>query len=230
MTLTELAAELFLYLVVFRRKVAARADLRVENVAHDLEMIVSRMDRRAEEDPVLADRYQRMRKVLVTIADGLVAGSDWDHALDYRAGHLLENRYYQSSEGGDSFFDELQKLPADRVEEREIFFTALALGFQGRLARQPEKRMDEKRKLFRGLPGKPVDAAEKLTPQAYDHTDGRDCTIPPVARFGRYAIILAGILLFLLILGRIVYHTQKASIEEKVEGLNTEAQWEGAGS
>ncbi|MBN2490928.1 MAG: DotU family type IV/VI secretion system protein [Planctomycetes bacterium] len=230
MTLTELVSELFLYLVVFRRKVAARADLQVTGVAHDLEMIVDRMDKNAEEDPAVAERYRRMRKVLVAVADGLVAGSEWEHALDYRTSCLLENRYYQSNEGGDFFYDELQRLAADRLEEREIFFTALALGFQGRLARQADKRMDEKRKLYRGLPGKLVDAGEKVTPQAYEHTDRRDCTIPPVARFGRYAILLAGILLFFLILGRVVYRTQKATIGETVNSLTSGAPWQGGGT
>jgi len=230
MTLTGLVSELFIYLVVFRRKVAAKADLRLEDLANDLEMIFARMDKRADEDPALAERYHRMRRVLVAVADGIISGSDWEYALDYRTGHLLENKYFQSSEGGDYFYDELQKLSAEQAEEREIFFSALALGFQGRLARQPEKRADEKHKLYRGLPGKLVDANEKVTAQAYEHTDERDCTVPPVARFGRYAIILAGILLFLLILGRIVYHTQKDSIEDKVDGLRSEAGWKGGGS
>ena len=134
-------------------------------------------------------------------------------------GQLLENKYYQTNKGGDYFFDELNTLPAEAMEEREIFFTALALGFQGRHAHQPEIRMDLKKKLYRGLPEKVVDAAERLTPSAYEHTDERDCTVPPVARFGRYAIMLAGILLFFLLLGRTIYHSQKNEIEDMVKSL-----------
>jgi type IV/VI secretion system ImpK/VasF family protein len=215
MSLRDLVSELFLYLVVFRRKARNKEPLRLETVANDLERIFSRMDQRAAQDPMLDHKYQRLRKVLVAIADGIVSGSDWDLALDYRTAYLLENRFYQTTTGGDYFYDELAKLGAEEADAREVYFLALALGFQGRLARQPEERLEMKQRLYRGLSGAIVDK-EKVTPQAYEHTDERDCSVAPVARFGRYAIILAGMLTFFLLTGVIVYNTMKRDINRHI--------------
>lgn len=231
MTLPELASELFIYLVIFRRKVAAQISTSAPSVANDLEMIFARMDERAQSDAGLSERYgldleasrERipLRKILAIIADGLVIGSDWEHAFDYRAEHLLENKLYTSNEGGDLFYDWLDRLPAADAEAREIGFTALALGFQGRYARQPEKRTETKRKLYNSLPERVLDVSEKVTPSAYESTDERDCTVPPVAPVLRYLIVFVGLVLFLLVLGNTVYDSQKRGIEDRVPQLTT---------
>lgn len=224
MTLSELASELFIYLVVFRRKVAKRLPMSVEPIANDLELIFARMDKKAREDPALSERYESavgssnrrvsVRKALAIVTDGLVIGSDWDKALDYRSDHLLENRLYKSNEGGELFYEWLTSLPAHDAEAREIGFTALALGFQGRHARQPEVRLEMKRKLYSSLPERILEASEKVTPQAYQFTDDRDCTVPPVVPLLRYAVILVGLVVFLVILGNSLYNQQKSAIED----------------
>ncbi len=219
MTLSDVTSELFIYLVVFRRKLAEKVPVSIESVAHDLELIFARVDQKAAADPVLSQRYPAVRKILAIIADGIIVGSDWEFALDYRLNHLLENKFYKSNEGGDRFFDDLNKLSGDEADLREVYFTALALGFQGRYSHQPEIRMDLKKKLYLSLPQRVLDSADKVTPKSYEYIDSRDCTVPPVVRLSRYAIVFAGIILFFLILGRLVYKQQTTEIDETIASM-----------
>ncbi len=219
MTLSELSSELFIFLVVFRRKVAEKVPMSVESIANDLEMVFARMDQKAGQDESLGGRYTAARKILVIIADGIISGSDWDKALDYRSARLLENKYYQSNMGGDIFYDELNKLAEGDGEAREICFSALSLGFQGRLARQPEVRKELKKKLYNSLSRRIVNPNEKITPKSYERLDERDCTVPPVRRLTTYTILVAGIFTFILLLGKVIYSEQTSEIRKAAAGL-----------
>jgi type IV/VI secretion system ImpK/VasF family protein len=213
MTIVELTSELFLFLVVFRRKVTENVAMSVDSVANDLEMVFARMDKKAAEDAALSPKYAAQRKILVIIADGIIAGSDWDKALDYRSARLLEHKFYQSNVGGDLFYEEVNKVAEGDSEAREIFFTALSLGFQGRLARQPDLRKELRRKLYNSLSRRIVNANEKITPRSYEHLDERDCTIPPARRLSTYAILLVGIFTFVFFLGKYIYSQQISEIQ-----------------
>ena len=219
MTISELVSELFIFLVVFRRKVAEKVPMTVDSIANDLEMVFARMDQKAAEDAAVSPTYSAARKVLVVIADGIISGSNWDKALDYRSARLLENKFYQSNVGGDLFYEEVQKLGEGDAALREVCFTGLSLGFQGRLARQPESRKEIRKKLYASLPQRIVNPNEKVTPRSYEHIDERDCTVPPVRRLSTYAIILAGIFAFVLLSGKIIYNEQTSQVSKTAEDL-----------
>ncbi|MCP5069699.1 MAG: DotU family type IV/VI secretion system protein [bacterium] len=233
MTLNELAAELLKYLVAFRTKVALKVPQIAAVVAADLEAIVITMDGDAKNDPSVRACYKGMRRTIVIAADGIVCSSDWDAALQYRTEHLLERKLYPAKGGpspasdqqmaGEQFYQGLSRLPLDATEEREFYMTALAIGFKGDLASQPGERLKHRQDLYAKLCQDRKDLPKKLTedvtPAAYEHLDDRDCTVPPLARWSRYAIVLAGVVVFLLIVTHVVYAIQKHSIHNVVEAL-----------
>jgi type IV/VI secretion system ImpK/VasF family protein len=81
---------------------------------------------------------------------------------------------FDSYQAGEEFYVRLMQLRADQDEVRELYFTALVLGFLGKYALDPES--NELRALIatqaRQLPIKPVSPGvlgeEKLTPQPYN--------------------------------------------------------------
>lgn len=207
----------------------------LDEVVRDLQMLFDRMDKTVRENQELQEKYVLpqqngivqpkpnlapidsaprkkidLREILAIVADDLVTQSTWEPSNDYLRHHLLERKYYLKNTGGKRFFQELSLLDSEDDESKEIFFIALGLGFQGRLSGKPAELEKKRRELFLQLPDYVTGDREKLTQQAYDHIDTTDCSVPPVARIGRYAVTILGILVFILLVARLSYFNQRA--------------------
>lgn len=132
--------------------------------------IFTRMDNQAKRDPLLMEPYHQVHYALVGLADEVVLTSGWEHSTAWRQA-LLEERFYNSQEAGNRFFElanNLDQAPQDVVA---IFYLCLALGFSGRYAPADPELAEVKEKLLARLPSKPRIMEEP--PNVGSHQDRR---------------------------------------------------------
>jgi len=77
---------------------------------------------------------------LVYWADELLINSNWIHAEKWRGTRLLEWQLYEENVAGDKFFAKAEAARAQSADALETFFLCVALGFQGRCAKNKERR------------------------------------------------------------------------------------------
>lgn len=86
-----------------------------------------------------APEVEEARFALITWADEVILKASW-------AGHSewlrepLQMVLLHTNKGGDLFFEHLARLRPDQLPVREIYFLALALGFEGQLQGAPQER------------------------------------------------------------------------------------------
>jgi type IV/VI secretion system ImpK/VasF family protein len=92
----------------------------------------------AEERP--RDYTELAEFALVYWVDEVLINSDWAHAGEWRGHRLLEWEFYGEALAGDKFYAKAE-LARDRSRDAfETFFLCVALGFQGRFARDKALR------------------------------------------------------------------------------------------
>jgi type VI secretion system protein ImpK len=87
-----------------------------------------------------ADYTEMAEYALVYWADEVLINSSWAHAEDWRKHRLLEQALYREAVGGDAFFEKAKRARAESTDALETFFLCVALGFQGRYARDRARR------------------------------------------------------------------------------------------
>jgi type VI secretion system protein ImpK len=105
----------------------------LEEVRAELQRLFGEAEQRAAVARDTSANFALARYALVYWADEVLINSAWAHAEAWR-NHILEWDYYRENLGGEKFFekaDEAERL-AD-TDPLEVFFTCVALGFQGRL-------------------------------------------------------------------------------------------------
>ncbi len=113
---------------------------------------------------------EEARFALVCWADEVILKTQWPGHAEWLR-EPLQMRLLSTNKGGDLFFDHLARLRPDQIAAREVYFLALALGFEGQHQGAPQERrrlFDEQYGLMRAA-GRLVETtrAEHLTPAAY---------------------------------------------------------------
>jgi hypothetical protein len=77
---------------------------------------------------------------LVYWVDEILINSEWAHAEGWRGDRLLEWELYKENVAGDEFFAKAEAAVRRSPDALEVFFHCVALGFQGRYARDKARR------------------------------------------------------------------------------------------
>ena len=123
------------------------------------------------------------RFALAVWADEAVLRSQWPGREEWGA-DTLQNRLYRTTRGGNEFYEHLAQLRPEQNDAREVYFLALALGFEGQYAGQPDQIraiVSHQYESLRGA-GRLLDASQEspLTPAAYN----LDIELPRVGGMG----------------------------------------------
>jgi type VI secretion system protein ImpK len=84
-------------------------------------------------DGVSQGEIEEARFALVAWADEVALGARWGGRDDWQR-ETLQLQLYRTTNAGKEFFEHLERLRPEQGAAREIYFLALALGFQGRYA------------------------------------------------------------------------------------------------
>lgn len=68
---------------------------------------------------------------VVALTDEVLLAATWSGSREW-ARHLLQKRYFDVSNAGNTFFSRLEQLGPQQVEVREVYIYCLSLGFAGR--------------------------------------------------------------------------------------------------
>ena len=153
---------------------------------------------------VAAHVHKEARFVMAALADEIFVHEDWDGA-GFWLTHLLETRLFQTHSAGETFFIRVSALlsrndPADH-QLAIIYLMALALGFRGKYAGDPEGD-----RALRHLRGRLYDLirsrqpqifvdSPRLFPDAYLSTI-HEGVVRYLPRPGRWLAIAAGVVVF----------------------------------
>ncbi len=113
---------------------------------------------------------EEARFALVCWADEVILKTSWPGHAEWLR-EPLQMRLLNTNKGGDLFFEHLARLRPDQIAAREIYFLALALGFEGQNQGAPQERrrlIDEQYGLMRAA-SRLVETtrADRFTPEAY---------------------------------------------------------------
>ena len=212
MKLYDITADLFLYLVTFRRR--ARKGLPVEEgeVRAKLDELLGKAAARAESAPRVAHFWERARYALAVFADEVALDSDWPGRNDWGAA-LLEQRHFGTSVGGVRFFELLEEIPEHEPELAEVFFLCLSLGFRGRYREGAPELESYKRKLLKMLPERVAPEETQITPAAYHVVEG-SAKGSPVVNLARVAIACGVLVLTYVVISQILFRVSIQSIHD----------------
>jgi len=199
--LTDIAADLFEYIVSFRQKVAKAAVPDINTVRYELESIFQNMESKLASHPHLAKEYRQAKYPLVALADEIILTSAWSEAKSWEQ-FLLEKKYFSSNIAGNHFFELLQKVEHMSRGVVAIYFYCLAFGFRGGFElNDPSISRLEERLLSRIL-DQPVARDQQIFEAAYHVDQGEERKLPKLWKWSTVLIIAVAFLVALAIVER----------------------------
>jgi type IV/VI secretion system ImpK/VasF family protein len=150
--------------------------------------ILAEIETGAQEDPETAHHWPEARFALCALADAQLINLDWPGRAEWEASPLTQH-YDGIANAGDEFYDRIDRVRGND-EVAEVYFRALALGFQGRLRQRPEERRDLIRDLYTRIPDRVSKSLERLTPSAYQYCVERDMTQLPSLTIVQVVVVL----------------------------------------
>lgn len=217
--LGDVTSRTFLFLTSFRSSLAAEGapQMPADEAARALQAVWREEEAMARGSVDLHRDHERAKKLLAICADELMRRMpNWEHA---QAWPSQEAELYGTSIGGEEFFELIEDPAYRSPAPQEVAFQCLALGFQGMHAGDQRTLDDIRRKLRYGLDGVPKDQGERITPDAYAHTQGEDFTTMPVANSMRLFVVLLGVVLTLGLLAKIAYSTSVSELVDKTNEI-----------
>lgn len=219
MKLTDVASDLFLFLVTFRRQVRKNIHPELGDVRNQLMELFERMDARAGQDPQLEQLYRKARYPLAVTADEILINSNWTYASQWEY-EILEYEFFKTRIAGEQFFTMIEDLGDEEEELAEIFYHCLCLGFVGRYKDDAEELRRLKRRLYRMLPSRVTEDERRITPEAYHTEKGTGDPLRPMVNLGRIVLVCATLLVVLWV-GSYIYvnHIMPARIESLAQAM-----------
>lgn len=220
-SLPQACANLFLFLVTFRRRVRHGIMPEVDEVRGQLKNIFDEQARAVSEDPRLEQAYQKIHYALVVLADEILINSNWSYAGAWED-ELLEWDYFKTRIAGEEFFTKLEEEGEKDERLTEIYYIAMCLGFEGKYKGQPDKLIEMKRRLYRMLPGRFSDQEDRITPDAYFVGEGAKDVYRPMVNLGRIALVCVTLLAGLWVTNYFFTREVRAQIIRHVKEMKAE--------
>ena len=217
-TLDAITSKTFLFLSTFRGS-AGEITMGADEAVLALQSIWRETEASARPHPAVYGSFEKAKYLLVVCADELMrTAPGWEGAPQWPS---QEAELYGTTIGGERFFELLDDPTYRTPELREVFFSCLALGFQGAHAGDRAFLADTRRKLRYQLEDVPADLSEKITPEAYTETQGEDFQAMPVANSARLFVVLTGVVLLLGVLAKVAYATSVSKLVDRADAIAT---------
>ncbi|MBI5551149.1 MAG: DotU family type IV/VI secretion system protein [Desulfobacterales bacterium] len=163
--------ELIVY-VVHTVKTVRQNQPDFESVKNDIDTLLESSLKCKEAAHIPDEDYSYARLSVCVWIDEALMNSAWDHVLDWQK-HKLQRRYYNITDGGQEFFDRLDKLGHEDRDIREVAYYCLTLGLAGRYVEKGDGavldhlKATNLKRLFGSSAGEPTLENRQLFPEAY---------------------------------------------------------------
>jgi type VI secretion system protein ImpK len=130
MHLTDCFMDLIVYVTYFLKTAAVKQPA-FEQVRADVLRLLSQSESSLKQGVFSQEDYDLARFAVCTWVDEALLGSSWNFKGQWQR-EQLQRLYYQTTEGGEEFFEKLNDLGLHQQYVREVYYLCLALGFMGR--------------------------------------------------------------------------------------------------
>ncbi len=177
--------------------------LRVDNAATrtfdklrgEIDSLLSEKQAEAMRDQISPGDFDLARFAVCAWIDEMILSSSWSEK-DRWMTLQLQKHYYNTTDGGEIFFERLNALGPHQLEVREVYYLCMALGLTGRYFRDEyglEQIKTANLKLLMGSSlGLPSLDRVELFPEAYPGGDV-DVSLPGKKRSRLWLMIAAGV-------------------------------------
>lgn len=182
-----------------------------EQVKSDIDRLLEKSERCKAAAHISEEDYNYARLSVCVWVDEALMNSKWEHVTEWHK-HKLQRRYYNITDGGQEFFDRLDKLGHEDRDIREVAYYCLTLGLAGRYVEKGDGvvlghlKTSNLKRLFGSSAGEPTLENRQLFPEAYQR-QSRDEPVREKIRSFRMLPLLIGLIpigLFFALLA--IYH------------------------
>jgi len=159
------------------------------NLLQDLQILEQEIQRQ----PNGQSRFDTVKYILACLADEVVLASGQADTFGWQ-GDLLEMELFNSSVAGERFFELLESEGYRDPDLAEIFFIAMALGFQGKYRNKPETIGKYKDRCYALMPDRLAEDEKMIAPDAAAVAcEGRESVSP---LFGLWTVVVVAVVSF----------------------------------
>ncbi len=207
MRLMDCYIELIAY-VSYLLKTAATSHASLEQVRTDINQLITKSEDNFHKSRLPQTDFDLSRFAVFAWIDEAILSSNWPEKSKWQ-GEQLQRTYYQTTDGGELFFDKLNQLGPQQEQVREVFYLCLTLGFTGRYCNPGDEFLLEQLKnsnlrLLGGSSDLQAMEGETLFPDAYLQgetkrvSSGNKRRFPLALFFGATVpVLLYGVLFFI---------------------------------
>ena len=193
MHLTDCFMDLIVYVTYFLKSAAAKQPA-FEQVRADITRLLSQSESSVNQGVFSREDYDLARFAVCTWVDEALLGSSWSFKGQWQR-EQLQRLYYQTTEGGEEFFEKLNSLGLHQQHVREVFYLCLALGFMGRYCHKGDEVLLDQLKtsnlklLLGSSVGLPSLERTELFPEAHPTEWAETGPQKPQSRFSIFSLI-----------------------------------------
>jgi type IV/VI secretion system ImpK/VasF family protein len=217
--LVDICQELFFFLIGFRRHLQAGRDPDPDFVRNQLDRIFRSMRARASANVHLSSAYDQVERPLVYLTDDLLINSEWSFAREW-VEQGLEERKYDTHQGGELYFDELEKAQG---EVAEILYMGLCLGFRGVFHDNPAELERKRGEYFYRFPIKRDKG--KMFEKAYLAEKGALQQMKPLMTIAQTVIVCAGVIVFYFIVSHMLWEQSTRELQDVANSIANRSGW-----
>ena len=163
--------ELIVYVVSTVKDIKANQP-EFDQVKSDIDLLLEKSERCKTAAHISEEDYNYARLSICVWIDEAIMNSQWAHVSDWQK-QKLQRRYYKITDGGQEFFDRLDKLGHEDRDVREVAYYCLTLGLAGRYIEKGDGvvldhlKTSNLKRLFGSSAGEPTLENRQLFPEAY---------------------------------------------------------------
>jgi type IV/VI secretion system ImpK/VasF family protein len=203
--------------------------LYISNLRHrgirDIKLVRRELMKLLERQRAIADQrlirpsYNRAEKLLVYTTDAVVLRLMTGRTHEWTE---LERELYESSDGGNKFYDHFNTPEYNDPELREIAFLCMCLGFEGRLSGQQNNLEAARLGFFQHLPPDWKGDVDVFTPQAAKNVRESEMVEMPYVRWIRWAVIVLLLLAGASLIGTVVYSQAVKNVVDNANAVTAQ--------
>ena len=189
--LAEVTAPVIAHIQRLETALQTGGDLSVvrHDIIHDLQV----MEQEIQRQPGGQGRFETVKYILASLADEVVLASGQADVGGWQS-DLMEMELFNSSVAGERFFELLEAEGYRDPDLAEIFFIAMALGFQGKHRNKSDVIQKYKERCYALIPDRLPEEEKLIAPDAAEIACEGHETVSPL--FGLWTVVVVAVVAF----------------------------------
>ncbi len=211
--MTTRLVDCFMDLIVYVSRTVRHIDQNqptVETVKADIDRFIESSRKCMQEARFSDEDYHYACLSICVWIDEALMNASWEHKWEWYK-HLLQRRYYNITDGGQEFFDRLDRLGHEDRDLREVAYYCLTLGLAGRYVQKGDGvvldhlKSKNLKRLFGSSAGEPALDGRQLFPEAYQRQNSEPAGTNKKFSFPGLALVIGVIPIGVYVLMFVVY-------------------------